>query len=187
MARRHRQMNATAVKERSGLTKSASARSLENAANAASISLPALALRTLICNPMAEQPIPRLSACALAIVCVVRVDEHGDAVTAGTSSRSSASRFATNSREKNDPSQVAARPGQAGDQTKRDRVFAGEEDDRDGRGGGLRGDAEARRRSRPARPPGVEPGPTSSGNRSRSPSAERYSIATFHPRQSRFP
>ena len=54
---------------------------------------------------------------------------------AGTSSRRSSSRFAANSStEKIDPGQVAARPGEAGDKTKPDRVFADDEDDRDRRG-----------------------------------------------------
>ena len=54
---------------------------------------------------------------------------------AGTSSRSSSSRFAANSRiEKIDTCQVAARPGEAGDETKPDRVFADGEDDGDRRG-----------------------------------------------------
>jgi hypothetical protein len=35
--------------------------------------------------------------------------------------------------EKIDPRQIAARPGEAGDKTERDRVFGGEEDDRDRR------------------------------------------------------
>ena len=37
-------------------------------------------------------------------------------------------------REKIDPRQVSARPGEAGDKTKLDRVFADAEDDRDRRG-----------------------------------------------------
>ena len=36
--------------------------------------------------------------------------------------------------EKVDPCQVAIRPGEAGDKTKPDRVFGGNEGDRDGRG-----------------------------------------------------
>jgi hypothetical protein len=37
-------------------------------------------------------------------------------------------------REKIDPRQVSARPGEAGDKTELDRVFADAKDDRDGRG-----------------------------------------------------
>ena len=56
-------------------------------------------------------------------------------VAAGTSSRRSSSRFAANSAsEKIDPCQVAARPGEAGDKTKPDRVFGDGEDDGDRRG-----------------------------------------------------
>src|SRR5262249_47049773 len=59
-------------------------------------------------------------------------------LVAGTSSRRSSSRFAANSlAEKIKPRQIAFRPGEAGDKTKSDRVFGGEEDDRDRHGRAL--------------------------------------------------
>jgi hypothetical protein len=53
----------------------------------------------------------------------------------GTNSCRSASRLRSQLiREKIDPRQVSARPGEAGDKTELDRVFADAKDDRDGRG-----------------------------------------------------
>ena len=65
---------------------------------------------------------------------------------AGTSSRRSSSRLATNSTVKIiDTCQVAARPGKAGDKTKPNRVFGDDEDDGDGCG--CRLGRESRRRT----------------------------------------
>src|SRR5262245_5917210 len=53
----------------------------------------------------------------------------------GTRSCSNCSRFVSNSLAKKiDPRQISARPGEAGDKTELDRVFADTKDDRDRRG-----------------------------------------------------
>ena len=71
----------------------------------------------------------------LGIRSIGRIDEHGNASGCGHQLAQEfqplCGQLAT---EKIDPCQVAARPGEAGDKTKPDRVFADDEDDGDRRG-----------------------------------------------------
>ena len=73
-----------------------------------------------------------------------RIDEHGHASGCGhqLTQEFQPLRYQLAS-EKIDPCQVAARPGEAGDKTKPDRVFADDEDDGDRRGCRLGGERPA--------------------------------------------
>jgi len=104
-----------------------------------SISISLLAFRTWSCNPFvrAASCTSRVTRSAVALFGFI-----SRAITParGTSSDSSSSRLAVNSSASPaDPRDVAARPGQAGDQPVPDRVGATPEDDRDRRGRAFRG------------------------------------------------
>ena len=107
----------------------------QDVANAASISRLVLALRTWICSPMARAAASTSLNCSLRIGSIGRIDEHGNTNGPG---HQLAQEFQPLCRqlspEKIDPRQVAARPGEAGDKTKPDRVFGDGEDDGDRRG-----------------------------------------------------
>ena len=119
-------------------------------AKAASISRLVLALRTWICSPMARAAGSTSLNVDSVLPALAGLTSTATRAAAGTSSRRSSSRFAANSAvEKIDPCQVAARPGEAGDKTKPDRVFADGEDDGDRRG--CRLGRERRRRAWPWR------------------------------------
>ena len=136
MARRQDgKLDPPAVEKRVAPTKRASGRSRTKVAKAASISRLVLALRTWICSPMARAAASTSLNVVSAFAALAGLTSTATRVAAGTSSRRSSSRFAVNSpTEKIDPCQVAARPGEAGDKTKPDRVFGDDEDDGDRRG-----------------------------------------------------
>ena len=112
------------VKKGSMSTKRTSGRSRTKVVKAALISRLVLALRTWISNPMARAA-DSASLNVVSELGPVGLTSTATRVAPGTSSRTSSSRFATNSAlKKIDSCQVAARPGEAGDKTKLDRVFA---------------------------------------------------------------
>ena len=109
-----------------------------------------------------------------------RVDQHGQCRSPGTTRAAApAASPPTRASRTLTPVQVAARPGEARDQTELDRIATDNEHDRDRRGRGLSRERRRRaasaaitltRRTRSA---------ASAGSRSIWPSAQRYSIATF--------
>jgi hypothetical protein len=80
----------------------------------------------------------RVSHCGLGDPCIVRFNEQRNAsgrrYQLAQKFQPLCRQF---TRQPIDPSQVAAGPGKARDETKRDRIFRGGEDDRDCRGRGL--------------------------------------------------
>jgi hypothetical protein len=76
-----------------------------------------------------------VSQCGFLSRSIGRIDEHGNTREAGYQLTQELQALCRQLRiEKINPCQIAARPGQAGDQAKPDRVFGGGEDDGDGRG-----------------------------------------------------
>ena len=122
------------LKKGSAPTKTASGRSCAKVAKAALISRPVLALRTWICSPMARAA-ASTSLTVISAVGIGRIDEHGDASGCGHQLTQKLQPLCRQlADEKIDACQVAARPGEAGDQTKPDRVVADSENDRNCRG-----------------------------------------------------
>ena len=115
--RQESQLHPPAVHKGPAPTKSASGRSRMKAVKATLISRLLLALRAWICNPMAR------AAASTSLNAAAEDEPDGSVSTAtrlavGTSSRKSSSRFVPNSASENiDPGQVAARAGEAGDET----------------------------------------------------------------------
>ena len=85
------------TKKGSGLTKSASGRSRTKESNPASISRLVLALRTRICSPMARAAGVTSLKVDSAVVALAGLTSTATRVAVGTSSRKSSSRFAVNS------------------------------------------------------------------------------------------
>ena len=121
--------------------------------------------------------------CGLGGRSIGRIDEHGNTNGLGHQLMQESQPLGHHLLdEKIDAGRVAARPGEAGDKTKLDRVFADAEDDRDRRGRSFGRDRSGvvpgvaitatRRRTRSA---------ISAGRRSYWPSSQWYSTVTFWP------
>ena len=136
MARRQiGQLDAPAGEEGVGADEEGVGPLAHKVAKAASISRLVLALRTWICSPMARAA----ASTSLNVVSVLRsigrIDEHGNTSCSGHQLTQEFQPLCHQlTTEKIDARQVAARPGEAGDKTKPDRVFADDEDDGDRRG-----------------------------------------------------
>src|SRR4051794_16606099 len=119
------------MKNASEATKSASARSRERVAKAASISRLVRALRTAICSPRVRAASGTSRSVVSAVEALAGLTNTAILTALGTRSCSSPSRLAATSWPKKiDAGRIAARSGNAGDQTKLDGVFADREDDR---------------------------------------------------------
>src|SRR5262249_6224437 len=112
-----------------------------------------------------------------------RIDQHGNASGFGHQLVQQPQPFGHHlGREKIDPRQVSARPGEAGDQTKLDRVVADAEDDRDRRGRGF-GRERSLRETRGSNNghAAADEVAMSDGKRSYWPLSQWYSTITFSP------
>ena len=110
-------------------------RSRTNVAKAASISRLVLALNDLDLQPDGARRRLHVSQRGLGSRGIGRIDEHGDTSGPGTSSCSNSSRFALKlDCQMIEPGDIAARPSEAGDKTKPDRVVGDHEDDGNCRG-----------------------------------------------------
>ena len=104
-------------------------------AKAASISRIVLALSTWICSPMARAASCTSRNVVSATRRIGRIDEHGNTHGLGHQLMQESQPLGHHLLdEKIDAGRVAARPREAGDKTKLDRVFADAEHDRDRRG-----------------------------------------------------
>src|SRR5262252_2226225 len=115
------------------LTNSASDRSRSNAAKAAPISRPLLALRTLIRRPMARCRF-HFSQRRFCKCLIGRIDKYRHTGSCGYQLAQQRKPLRNHLRRQNvHPCQVAAWPGEAGDKTELDRVLCCNEKDRDRR------------------------------------------------------
>ena len=132
MARRQLdQLDTPAGEKGPAPTKSASGRSRANVAKAALISRLVLARTTWTCSPMARAA-GSTSRNVVSVFCRGRIDEHGHTRRCGHQLTQQLQPLCRQlGSEKIDPCQVAARPGEAGDKTEPDRVFADSEHDGD--------------------------------------------------------
>ena len=111
------------LKNPSGATNSASGRSRSNAARAASISPIVLALKIWICSPRVGAACCTSRIVDLAVEATAGLTSTAMRTALGARSCSSRSRSASHLLVKKvDAGRVAARPGEAGDETKLDRV-----------------------------------------------------------------
>ena len=116
------------------LTNSASGRSRSNAAKAAPISRPLLALRTWICRAIARAVDSTSCNVELCNCLVGRIDKHRHTGSCGYHLAQQGKPLRHQlSRENINPCQVATGPGEADDKTEPDRVFCCNEKDRDRR------------------------------------------------------
>src|SRR5499427_9206993 len=116
------------MKNGSGSTKSASGRSRTKVSKAASIWRLVLVLKTRICSPMACAADATSLNVDSAVVALAGLTNTATRVAPGTNARRSSSRLCRQFRgEEIDAGQVAARPREAGDKTKPDRVFVDDE------------------------------------------------------------
>ena len=103
--------------------------------NAALISRPVVALKIWICGPMARAAASTSANDRPGLRGICRIDEHADTNRSGHKLPQKPKLLCPQlTSEKIDPCQVAARPSEADDKTKPDRVFGNVEDDGDRRG-----------------------------------------------------
>ena len=183
-----RQIGRARLEERIGADEERVGPLARKVAKAASISPLVLALRSRsAARGSAPLPAPLVNMVSV-VRSIGRIDEHGNRAACGTKLVQQPQPLCHQlSVEKIDAGGVAARPGEARDQAKLDRVVADAEDDRDRRGCGLGRQRRAGCRPRRSRPPGGEP------DRPPAPAADRIALspAVFDrrrsgPRRSRF-